>query len=134
MYHANLKPARHLRYADSVIVLDKDGKIAQQTTPEALADANLDLESPDPERAHVEPELEIELPEEIQDHLAIAEEEDADADRRVGDLKIYAYFIGVAGWSYMVLYVILYSAFVFGLRFPGMSIAIFTNMPRLTLF
>ncbi|KAJ3495648.1 hypothetical protein NLG97_g3239 [Lecanicillium saksenae] len=118
--------ARHIRYADSVIVLNKDGEIAQQSSPDALVDAKLDLEGSDSEREHTEPELQIELPEEIQDHLAIAEEE-GDGDRRVGDLQVYAYFISVAGWGYMVLYVILYSAFVFGLRFPAIWLQWWTN-------
>ncbi|TQV93497.1 ABC multidrug transporter [Cordyceps javanica] len=119
---------RHLRYSDSVIVLDRQGNITQQCTPEELADIKLDLErSDDDESTDGEPELDLELPDEILEHMAAAEVEDVDGARRVGDIKIYAYFISVAGWWYMVLYVFLYSAFVFGLRFPAIWLQWWAN-------
>ncbi|OAA72237.1 ABC transporter, transmembrane region, type 1 [Cordyceps fumosorosea ARSEF 2679] len=119
---------RHLRYSDSVIVLDRQGNITQQCTPEELSDVKLDLErSEDDESGDGEPELDLELPDEILEHLAAAEVEDVDGARRVGDIKIYAYFISVAGWWYMVLYVVLYSAFVFGLRFPAIWLQWWAN-------
>ncbi|EJP64343.1 ABC transporter [Beauveria bassiana ARSEF 2860] len=119
---------RHLRYSDFVIVLDRHGNITQQCTPEELSDIKLDLESSeDDDLADGEPELDLELPDEILEHMAAAEVEDIDGGRRVGDLKIYAYFISVAGWWYMVLYVILYSAFVFGLRFPSIWLQWWAN-------
>lgn len=103
-------------------MLDRHGNITQQSTPDELSDVKLDLErSDDDESAGREPGLDLELPDEILEYMAAAEVEDVDGDRRVGDAAIYAYFISVAGWWYMVLYVILYAAFVFGLRFPGKS-------------
>lgn len=103
-------------------MLDRQGHITQQCTPEELSDIKLDLErSEDDVSAEREPGLDLELPDEILEYMAAAEVEDVDGDRRVGDAAIYAYFISVAGWWYMVLYVILYAAFVFGLRFPGKS-------------
>ncbi|KAM3551242.1 hypothetical protein MY1884_007815 [Beauveria asiatica] len=96
--------------------------------PEELSDIKLDLESSeDVDSTNGEPELDLELPDEILEHMAAAEVEDVNGGRRVGDLKIYAYFIGVAGWWYMVLYVFLYSAFVFGLRFPSIWLQWWAN-------
>ncbi|KAK8148806.1 hypothetical protein G3M48_009107 [Beauveria asiatica] len=89
---------------------------------------DLDLESSeDVDSTNGEPELDLELPDEILEHMAAAEVENVNGGRRVGDLKIYAYFIGVAGWWYMVLYVFLYSAFVFGLRFPSIWLQWWAN-------
>ncbi|KAM3556787.1 hypothetical protein ARSEF4850_005364 [Beauveria asiatica] len=65
--------------------------------PEELSDIKLDLESSeDVDSTNGEPELDLELPDEILEHMAAAEVEDVNGGRRVGDLKIYAYFIGVA--------------------------------------
>ncbi|OAQ96826.1 hypothetical protein LLEC1_02049 [Akanthomyces lecanii] len=119
---------RPLRYSDTVIVLDREGNITQQCTPDELSDVKLDLErSDDDESAEREPGLDLELPDEILEYMAAAEVEDVDGDRRVGDAAIYAYFITVAGWWYMVLYVILYAAFVFGLRFPALWLQWWAN-------
>ncbi|KAM3447999.1 hypothetical protein MY3296_008205 [Beauveria thailandica] len=90
--------------------------------PEELSDIKLDVDS-----TNGEPELDLELPDEILEHMAAAEVEDVNGGRRVGDLKIYAYFIGVAGWWYMVLYVFFHSAFVFGLRFPSIWLQWWAN-------
>ncbi|OAA75466.1 ABC transporter, transmembrane region, type 1 [Akanthomyces lecanii RCEF 1005] len=119
---------RPLRYSDTVIVLDRHGNITQQCTADELSDVKLDLErSDDDESAEREPGLDLELPDEILEYMAAAEVEDVDGDRRVGDAAIYAYFISVAGWWYMVLYVILYAAFVFGLRFPALWLQWWAN-------
>lgn len=116
-----------MRYSDSVIVLDRNGNITRQCTPEELSGVTLDLERLDDDKSTTgEPALDLELPDEILEHMATTEV-DVGGDRRVGDAKIYAYFIAVAGWWYMVLYVILYSAFVFGLRFPCESSTLLAN-------
>ncbi|KAM3435751.1 hypothetical protein NHJ13734_005395 [Beauveria thailandica] len=75
------------------------GKVPEMTYwPEELSDIKLDLESSeDVDSTDGEPELDLELPDEILEHMAAAEVEEVNGGRRVGDLKIYAYFIGVAG-------------------------------------
>ncbi|EGX94981.1 ABC transporter, transmembrane region, type 1 [Cordyceps militaris CM01] len=114
--------------SDFVIVLDRQGNITQQCTPEELSDIKLDLErSEDNKPVNRDPELDLELPDEILEHMAAAEVEDMEGNRGVGDAKIYSYFISVAGWWYMVLYVFLYSSFVFGLRFPALWLQWWAN-------
>jgi ATP-binding cassette subfamily C (CFTR/MRP) protein 1 len=61
---------------------------------------------------------ELELGDEAREELEQLEVDKADASRTAGDLRIYAYYAGVAGWGKISIYLFACSTFVFGVLFP----------------
>lgn len=62
----------------------------------------------------------LEIPEEILQELDLPENDDMHGiDRRTGDLKVYAYYIRIAGWGVMSIYLFSCMSFVFGVTFPS---------------
>lgn len=114
-------PADHLRFADHIIVLNKEGSIAEQGTLEQVSTSGgyvqrlASLPAPETSRQEV-----LELSEEIYQELGLSNEEDElGSGRQTSDLQVYTYYIRVAGgWTFSI-YLVICGAYTLGLSFPG---------------
>ncbi|KAL9079436.1 MAG: hypothetical protein Q9157_001690 [Trypethelium eluteriae] len=120
---------RRLPNADHIIVLNSDGKIAEQGSFDELqanggyasassfssADSNV---SPKHEESEVQEksttsasallELKVESP-----------ELEADNTRRTGDSAVYLYYVQAIGWIPTIIFLVCISCYVFGISFPN---------------
>jgi ATP-binding cassette subfamily C (CFTR/MRP) protein 1 len=117
--------AKRLPYCDHIVVLDKEGSIAEQGAFEKLNlsggyVSSFDLAPPDWDFSAEKHEYEA-PPRytEQQNTSQITEEEiQAEANRRTGDVAIYRYYVGSVGWVPTIIFIISCSIFIFGISFP----------------
>jgi ATP-binding cassette subfamily C (CFTR/MRP) protein 1 len=119
--------AKRLSYCDHIVVLDKEGTIAEQGPFERLNASggyvsSLDLAPPD---WNFTPEIhEHDAPPRYSERQAaspVTEEElQAEANRRTGDIAIYGYYVGTVGWVPTIIFVVSITIFIFGMSFPSM--------------
>jgi ATP-binding cassette subfamily C (CFTR/MRP) protein 1 len=120
--------AKRLSYCDHIVVLDKEGSIAEQG-PFARLKASggyvssFNLAPPD---WNFTPEMhEHDAPpkySERQAASAVTEDElQAEANRRTGDVAIYGYYVGTVGWVPTIIFVVSITIFIFGMSFPSKS-------------
>ena len=138
--------AKRLPYADHVISLGDDGKVAEQGTFKQLDAAggyvsNFNL--PPPDWAY------IPLHESFIDRQALADSvrpgadiskltdlEQDDASRRMGDLSIYLYYVQSIGWIPTMIFVIAITIYIFCVSFPSKTLSTsafqYAQVPLLT--
>ncbi|PHH89568.1 hypothetical protein CDD83_5759 [Cordyceps sp. RAO-2017] len=112
---------------DYIILLDKNGTIVEQGTPENVsitAGGALNL-ADQPITATSRPELEI--PEDALAELELLDEQEPESTRRAGDMRIYAYYAKTAGWWTTSIYLLACAAFVYGAIFPSVWLQWWTN-------
>ncbi|KFG85665.1 ABC transporter [Metarhizium anisopliae] len=119
----------HVQYADYIVILNKDGTVAEQGTRDSLSTSGGYIErlSGIVQGATVRPELE--LTEETLQELGLPDEDEEQdvTSRGTSDWRIYAYFIHVAGkWTFL-LYLFGCACFIFGLNFPSIWLQWWTN-------
>ncbi|TWU70754.1 hypothetical protein ED733_001354 [Metarhizium rileyi] len=116
---------KHIGFADHVIVLEKDGKVAQAgpadeyhlTSLSSTADfdgGKKQYSAPTMPKQETVPELtlsEMGIPEEEQDAAAMG-------SRQKGDYHAYLYYSQVAGWKNISIWLFFSCVFMFGLNFP----------------
>lgn len=109
----------HLRFADHIVVLDKEGGIAEQGTFEQISASGGYVQRLASLPPAVTSRPELELSEETYRELGLPDEEDElDSSRQTSDLEVYTYYIQVAGgWTFSI-YLIICAAYTFGLSFP----------------
>lgn len=114
--------SNQLRYADHIIQLSADGRIAAEGTYAELVGTSDYLQtlartegqgevSAAPEKQN---EATAEADEEVEQAMLEAENE----ARRTGDMRVYAYYFSNAGWGLVTLFFIAACVFVFGITFP----------------
>lgn len=121
--------AGHLRFADHIIVLNKDGSIAEQGTLEQISRSGgyvqrlASLPTAETSRHEV-----LELPEDMHRELGLADEDDEQGSgRETSDLQVYTYYIKVAGgWTFSI-YLFICAAYTFGLSFPSIWLQWWTD-------
>lgn len=128
---------KRLPFADHIIVLNDKGQIAEQG---AFSELNiggghvssLDLPHADWRVREQVPstldQLMVSASQESQDHLpslpptkeAVVEDPDSEfeANKRTGDLSIYAFYARSVGWIPLIIFVVAISAYVFCISFP----------------
>lgn len=112
-----------MQYADYIVILNKDGTVAEQGTRDSLSTSGGYIErlSGIVQGTTVRPELE--LAEETLQELGLPDEDEEQdvTSRGTSDWRIYSYFIHVAGkWTFL-LYLFGCACFIFGLNFPCKS-------------
>ncbi|KAG6092442.1 hypothetical protein E4U30_005419 [Claviceps sp. LM220 group G6] len=121
--------AGHLRFADHIIVLNRNGEVAEQGTFDEVSKsggylqhlANLPTST---SSRHEAPELsgdvyrELGLENEVEEQVS---------GRQTSDLQIYSYYIRVAGKSNFCVYVLICAAYTFGLNFPSIWLQWWTD-------
>ncbi|KJZ74702.1 hypothetical protein HIM_05819 [Hirsutella minnesotensis 3608] len=118
--------AHHLSYADYIILLDKDGNIAEQGTYDSLSITAGGVSLVDQSDIQTSrPELEI--PEDALAELEQLEDQEPEATRKAGDMRIYAYYAKTAGWFTTSVYLVACAAFVYGSIFPSVWLQWWTN-------
>lgn len=122
--------ASHLQFADKIVTLGEDGTIAHQGTLDAISPAAGDWIqklADQPPVATARPVLEIsdETMQEI--GVPLDSEQKSEPPRQSGDWKLYAFYIHIAGWWRMALYVCACATFVFGVNFPSVWLQNWTN-------
>lgn len=126
----------HLRFADHIVVLNKEGSIAEQGTLEQVSTSGgyvqrlASLPAVETSRQEL-----LELPEEIYQELGLSNEEDElGSARTTSDFQVYAYYIKVAGtWTFSI-YIFICAAYTFGLSFPCRCSRVRPFVNLLTLF
>ncbi|KAL5115336.1 hypothetical protein ACEQ8H_006781 [Pleosporales sp. CAS-2024a] len=117
---------KRLPYCDHIISLSKEGHIDEQGSFDKLNLAGgyvsgFDLAIPDLELSENKNEYEA-PPRYTEQHVAsqVTEEQlQAKANRRIGDLAIYRYYVGSVGWIPSLIFVVSCSIFIFGISFPS---------------
>ncbi|XP_044717675.1 ABC transporter domain-containing protein [Hirsutella rhossiliensis] len=118
--------AHHLQYADYIILLDKNGNIAEQGTPDSVSMNAGGIQALESEViATSRPELEI--PEDVLHELEILDDQEPEETRRAGDMRIYAYYAKTAGYWRTSIYLVACAAFVYGSIFPSVWLQWWTN-------
>ncbi|KIE00725.1 ABC transporter, partial [Metarhizium majus ARSEF 297] len=119
----------HLRFADHIVVLNKEGSITEQGTLEQVSASGgyvqrlASLPAVETSRQEL-----LELPEEIYQELGLSNEEDElGSARKTSDFQVYAYYIKVAGtWTFSI-YIFICAAYTFGLSFPSIWLQWWTD-------
>ncbi|QLI72089.1 ABC multidrug transporter B [Metarhizium brunneum] len=119
----------HVQYADYIVILNKDGTVAEQGTRDSLSTSVGYIErlSGIVQGTTVRPEFE--LAEETLQELGLPDEDEEQdvTSRGTSDWRIYAYFIHIAGkWTFL-LYLFGCACFIFGLNFPSIWLQWWTN-------
>ncbi|KAK8064708.1 hypothetical protein PG994_007346 [Apiospora phragmitis] len=120
--HTEQCVANHLRYADHIIVLNKEGCIAEQGTLEQVSASGSyvkQLESmPVVQTARPEPEL----LEETHRELGLPDEEDKlESSHKTSDFQAGVYYAQMAGKGTIAIYLCICAAYIFGLSSPCKS-------------
>jgi ATP-binding cassette subfamily C (CFTR/MRP) protein 1 len=117
--------AKRLPYCDHIVVLDKEGSIAEQGTFEKLNlsggyVSSFDLALPDWDFSAEKHEYEAppRYTEQQNTNQVTEEEIQAEANRRTGDVAIYRYYVGSVGWVPTIIFIVSCSIFIFGISFP----------------
>ncbi|KAL7917975.1 ABC transporter [Trichoderma austrokoningii] len=122
--------ASHLRFADHIIVLNKQGSIAEQGTLEQVSKSGGYVQHPASPPAAVDMSQKklLELPEEIYHELHLSNQEDELAPgRQTSDLQLFTYYIRVAGgWTFSI-YLLVCVAYTLGLSFPSIWVQWWTG-------
>ncbi|KHO01326.1 ABC transporter [Metarhizium album ARSEF 1941] len=121
--------AGHLRFADHIVVLNKEGNIAEQGTLDQVSTSGgyvqrlASLPAAETSRQDV-----LELPEEVYQELGLSNEDDElGSARQTSDLQVYTYYIKVAGaWTFSI-YLLICAAYTFGLSFPSIWLQWWTD-------
>lgn len=108
----------HLQYADYIILLDKNGNIAEQGTPDVVSVTAGGIQAQDSE-AITTSRPELEIPEDVLLELEILDDQEPAETRRAGDVRIYTYYAKTAGYWRTSIYLLACCAFVYGSIFPG---------------
>lgn len=101
--------SHHLSYADHIVVLDENGRIADQGTLDKLSRTNEYIQrlASQPRVVTAPKPPEMQPTEEQLEDLELPDDDAAvDQARRTGDLKIYLYYFQTAGWSVIALYML----------------------------
>lgn len=121
---------KRLPFADHIIVLSEGGTIAEQGTFAELTASggfvsSLDLPAAGWEAKAGEANLDLLLPKAIEpanaDRAPIKEkvqDDEFEANKRTGDVSIYAYYAGSVGWTAVTIFVVSISCYVFCISFP----------------
>ena len=122
---------KRLPFADHIIALDEQGRVAEQGSFEELNAsqgyvANLDLHSPDWKSESKQATLDQLVSSTANSALSVMpiKEKDQQEDdlfegnKRTGDLSIYAYYAGSVGWFAVVTFFVAMAAYVFCISFP----------------
>ncbi|TWU72930.1 hypothetical protein ED733_000994 [Metarhizium rileyi] len=121
--------AGHLRFADDIIVLNKDGSVAEHGTLEQVStsDGYVQRLANLPAAKTTRQEM-LELPEEVYRELGLSDEADEmGSGRQTSDLQVCLYYIRVAGaWTFSI-YLLICAAYTFGLSFPSIWLQWWTN-------
>jgi ATP-binding cassette subfamily C (CFTR/MRP) protein 1 len=120
-----LSLAKRLPYADHIIVLSKEGTIAEQGSFDVLSStggfvASFNLQPPDwnfqlddarnlKQKPNPKP-------------VPGCSDIEGEANRRTGDMSIYIYYIKSIGWIPVLIFVVFITAFIFCISFPSESI------------
>ncbi|OCL10209.1 hypothetical protein AOQ84DRAFT_3965, partial [Glonium stellatum] len=119
--------AKRLPYADHVIALDSDGKIAEQGPFEALNKtggyvSSFSLSRPESDKPpeQDEPTSPTTYSKSVSESKATEEDLQAEASRRTGDVAIYLYYINTVGWVPTVIFIVSITIFIFGISFPNL--------------
>ena len=124
--------SKRLPFADHIVVLDKDGTIAEQGSYKELIASggyvsSLDLAPAEWTSLPKESNLDLLMSNTSKlDHSDLLPKEsmqtkddpDFEANKRTGDLSIYAYYIRSVGWFAVVTFIVAISAYVFSISFP----------------
>lgn len=121
---------RRLPYADHIVVLSENGTIAEQGTFSDLTAnggfvSSLELPVaewiPKTEETTLDSLLPAASNSISSDRLPVIEkvdDEQFEANKRTGDLSIYAYYVGSVGWLAVTIFVVTISSYVFCISFP----------------
>lgn len=112
----------HLQYADHIIVLDASGAVVSQGT---LGDVDVGLGDKQPSSSIAQGDL-VEISQETLQELDLVDDPSRNTALKAGDLKTYAYFVEVAGYYTIALYLFACAVFVFGITFPCGSIVCYS--------
>ena len=130
----NISIAKRLPYADHIIALDSNGKIAEQGTFEALnktggyiSSFNLSQSEPDKPQEQDEPTSAITYSKSFSESKVTEEGLQAEASRRTGDAAIYLYYINAVGWVPTVIFIVSITIFIFGISFPSKFFVFFSR-------
>ncbi|KAK5989321.1 ABC multidrug transporter B [Cladobotryum mycophilum] len=115
----------HLRFADSILLLDGNGNIVKQSTSADVDGEDIQKLQGQPRATTTKPEDEI--TDELLEELGLLEDPSPDANRNAGDMTMYAYYAKNAGWWTMSLYIFACAIFVFGFTFPSVWVQWWTN-------
>ncbi|KAL1965989.1 hypothetical protein VTN77DRAFT_4929 [Rasamsonia byssochlamydoides] len=118
--------AKRLPYADHIVVLNKEGRIAEQGNFHVLSAtggyvSSFNLPRPDWDYS-VEESTSRRVPEpsvENQKIIQTNEDLEAEANRQTGDFSIYRYYMGSVGWFSIIIFVVCISSFIFCISFPS---------------
>lgn len=131
---------KRLPFADHIVVLDQKGNIAEQGSFKELTASGgyvsgLDLPPAEwrirNEGSHLD-QLMSSTAKVVHSTLApkekvITDDSEFEANKRTGDLSIYAYYIGTVGWVSVITFVIAISAYVFSISFPQIWLGWWSN-------
>lgn len=113
--------AHHLSYADSIIVLNSDGKVVEQGSYNELVNTSSHVSAFSCETGVSDPVQEpIIVDDNILQELQL-DEDVQDAIRQTGDLTVYKYYFQTVGLVLTVAFLSCSAAFVFFMNFPRKS-------------
>lgn len=119
--------AKHLQYADHIILLNSEGSIEQQGSLSEIDLAAADLEDL-PSQSSVTTRAKLEIDEEVLLEIGWnPEEEPEPVTRHAGDLAVYGYYAKIAGYGKIALYLFACATFVFGVVFPSVWLQKWTD-------
>src|SRR2546429_4248012 len=121
--------AKRLPYADHIVALSNDGKIAEQGKFEYLNltggyVSSFSLSQPEwnytLDDNEVGKESAIEYTYCPSSSNVTTESIEAEASRRTGDVAIYLYYINSIGWLPTIIFIVTITSFVFCVSFPSL--------------
>jgi ATP-binding cassette subfamily C (CFTR/MRP) protein 1 len=112
-----IRIGNHLEFSDHVIFLDENGEISRQGAPNNLSVDSGDVPRTENRSSTTTTPPDSEPSEDLIHELKMLDDLELGA-RRVGDMKIYAYYAKIAGWWTVSIYLFACAAFVFGVTFP----------------
>ncbi|KAL1981958.1 hypothetical protein VTN96DRAFT_1970 [Rasamsonia emersonii] len=117
--------AKRLPYADHIVVLNAEGRIAEQGNFHVLSAtggyvSSFNLPRPDWDYCVEESTLKtVPKPTADQNTIQTSEDFEAEANRQTGDFSIYRYYLGSVGWLPIMIFVVCISSFIFCISFPS---------------